>query len=526
MARVLLHTCCGICAGHCVSLLQAQGHEVVLFYSNANIAPASEFERRREAVETLCGHFGTPVIVDKPDHRDWLDRVARGFEREPERGARCPRCFRYSLERAAATARTQGFDFFTTTLTVSPHKYSKTIFEIGKSVDAERFLEVDFKKQDGFKKTNAISRSLDLYRQSYCGCEFSLRDSLIHQRQAENFRARFLSESPEDIALAGSLLRAGTLVAIPTETVYGLAANAFDETAVRNIFSTKGRPFIDPLIVHVHSLEQAETLAEISHPAVKKLADAFWPGPLTLVLPKKKTVPDIVTAGEPTVAVRMPAHPLAQKILRAAEVPLAAPSANPFGYVSPTTAQHVMQSLGARLDYIVDGGACDCGIESTIVFVGETIRILRLGVITQDTLANALGPDFSVELGKGLLEKKAEEADSQNAQIAPGMLKKHYSPRARVELWENEIPRLDASSGKTALVFQKRPESIPVVPGNCDVFWLSEDGEQATVARSIFALLRRLDDSGFSDIRIERSPDDGIGAAVNDRLSRAAAKSQ
>ena len=524
MARVLLHTCCGICAGHCVSLLQSQGHEVVLFYSNANIAPASEFERRLKAVDTLCAHFGVPVIVDTPNHREWLERVARGFEREPERGARCPRCFRYSLERAAQTARERGFDFFTTTLSVSPHKPSKTIFEIGKSVDAERFLEVDFKKQDGFKKTNTISRSLDLYRQSYCGCEFSLRDALAQRRTATPKTAEMLSDHPEDIALAGSLLRAGGLVAIPTETVYGLAANAFDENAVRSIFSAKGRPFIDPLIVHVHSLEQAETLADTTHPAVEKLAKAFWPGPLTLVLPKKATVPDIVTAGEPTVAVRMPVHPVARKILRAAEVPLAAPSANPFGYVSPTTAQHVLQSLGERLDYIVDGGACDCGIESTIVLVGETVRILRLGVITRKDLEKALGTEFSVEIGKGLLEKKAEEAEMQTAQIAPGMLKKHYSPRAKVELWENAIPNLEDATGKTALVFQKRPGSLPALPENATAFWLSEDGNQATVARSVFALLRRLDDAGFSDIRIERSPNDGIGAAVNDRLSRAAAR--
>lgn len=522
MARILLHTCCGICAGHCVSFLQAQGHEVVLFYSNANIAPAAEFERRREAVATLCRHFGIPLITDKPDHRDWLSRAAHGFEREPERGARCPRCFRYSLERAANRAREDGFDFFTTTLTVSPHKSSKIIFEIGKSIDAERFLEVDFKKQDGFKKTNSISRSLNLYRQNYCGCEFSLRDALAHKRNAQPEQAKILEPTPENIALAGSVLRAGTLVAIPTETVYGLAANAFDETALKNIFSTKGRPFIDPLIVHVHSLEQAGTLADISHPAVKKLADKFWPGPLTLVLPKKEIVPGIVTAGEPTVAVRMPSHPTAQEILRAAGVPLAAPSANPFGYVSPTTAQHVLQSLGRRLDFIVNGGACNCGIESTIVLVGDTIRILRLGIITREDLENALKNAFPVEIGKGLLEKKAEDADAASAQIAPGMLKKHYSPRARVSLWQGEIPSADSAGGKTALVFQKRPKHFPETAGSVEFFWLSEDGSQSEVARGVFALLRRLDESGFSHILIERSPEDGIGAAVNDRLSRAA----
>lgn len=524
MARVLLHTCCGICAGHCVSLLKAQGHEVVLFYSNANIAPAAEFERRREAVEALCRHFEISFITDIPDHRDWLERVARGFENEPERGERCPRCFRYSLERAANRAREDGFDFFTTTLTVSPHKPSKTIFEIGKSIDAERFLELDFKKQDGFKKTNSISRSLNLYRQNYCGCEFSLRDALAHKREAATACARMLTDSPEDVALTGSLLRAGTLVAIPTETVYGLAANAFDEAAVKNIFSTKGRPFIDPLIVHVCSLEQAGTLADTSHPAVKKLTDAFWPGPLTLVLPKKGIVPDIVTAGEPTVAVRMPAHPLTQKILCSAGIPLAAPSANPFGYVSPTTAQHVMQSLGERLDYIVDGGDCNCGIESTIVLVGETLHILRPGVITREDLESALGGNFKIEIGKGLLEKKAEDAENASAQIAPGMLKRHYSPRARVELWEGEIPQMALAGKKSALVFQKRPNPAPALLQNCSVFWLSEDGNLSAVARSVFALLRRLDNAGFSRILIERAPDFGIGTAVNDRLSRAAAK--
>lgn len=520
MARILLHTCCGICAGHCIAALLEQGHEVTLFYSNANIAPATEFEKRLEAVKKLCAHFKVPVITDIPDHDDWLEKVARGFENEPERGARCPRCFRYSLERTARKARENNFDYFTTTLTISPHKPSKTLFAIGKSVDATRFLEIDFKKQDGFKKTNAISRTLDLYRQSYCGCEFSLRDSLAGTKKRI---ARILQDSPDDISLAGTLLKNGELVAIPTETVYGLAADAFNEKSVRRIFTTKGRPFIDPLIVHVHSLEQAGTLADISHPAVKKLADSFWPGPLTLVLPKRSNVPDLLTAGEPTVALRMPSHPVTQKILRAAETPLAAPSANPFGYVSPTTAEHVLKSLGERLGYIVDGGACACGIESTIVFVGEKIRILRLGVITREQIASALGNAFSVEIGKGLLEKKAESAENATAQLAPGMLKKHYSPRARVELWEKTVPQLFSSTPKTALVFQMRPKSTNDQPENTNIFWLSENGNAEEVARNVFALLRRLDNAGYEKILIEKSSDPGVGAAVNDRLSRAAA---
>lgn len=173
--KILLHACCGVCASHCVDLLLSRGDEVVLFYSNANIFPHEEFLRRQGGVELLAAHYGVPLVIDAPDHADWRERVARGFEAEPERGARCPRCFRYSLERAAAAMRERGCGFFTTTLTVSPHKPSKLIFEIGKSVDAERFLEIDFKKKDGFKNSLRISSALGIYRQCYCGCEFSMR---------------------------------------------------------------------------------------------------------------------------------------------------------------------------------------------------------------------------------------------------------------------------------------------------------------------------------------------------------------
>lgn len=172
--KILLHTCCGVCAAHCVDLLLSEGHEVALFYSNANIYPHEEFLRRLEGVEKLAAHYKVPLIVDAPDHADWRERAARGFEAEPERGARCPRCFRYSLSRTADAARERGFDGFTTSLTVSRYKPSKVIFEVGKSIDAERFLEMDFKKKDGFKRTMEISAALGIYRQCYCGCEFSL----------------------------------------------------------------------------------------------------------------------------------------------------------------------------------------------------------------------------------------------------------------------------------------------------------------------------------------------------------------
>ncbi len=350
--------------------------------------------------------------------------------------------------------------------------------------------------------------------------------------------AKFLTDSPRDIELAGKLLRAGTLVAIPTETVYGLAANAFDEDAVRRIFLAKGRPFIDPLIVHVATFAQAGIVADTANPAAAKLAERFCPGPLTMVLPKKSCVPQIVTAGEPTVAVRMPRHPLTQKIMASAGVPLAAPSANPFGYVSPTTAQHVQDSLGDKIGYIVDGGSCDCGIESTIVLVGEQIRILRLGAITREEISECLGAP--VALSRGLMETAAEGArgnDGARPQLAPGMLKKHYSPHAQVCLVDNaerEFPplfgevRRSLPREKFAFVFQKRPPKLAGAGGDFasaeNVFWLSESGSAADAARAVFALLRKLDAAGYEKIFIEKCRDTGIGAAVNDRLSRAAAK--
>lgn len=334
--------------------------------------------------------------------------------------------------------------------------------------------------------------------------------------------AEILTATETDIVRAGTLLRGGELVAVPTETVYGLAANAFCEDAVRRIFSAKGRPFIDPLIVHVHSPEQISELADTSHPFVKRLADAFLPGPLTLVLPKKKCVPAIVTAGEPTVAVRMPAHPLMRRVLLAAGVPLAAPSANPFGYVSPTTAQHVQDSLGGRISWILDGGACACGVESTIVLVADKPRLLRPGVITREDLERVLG--VPVETAKGHLEKLAEAGTEESAQLAPGMLKKHYSPRVPVHLFENgTLPEISVGE---AVVFQKRPDAEirEKYAGRTAVFWLSENGSQEEAARNVFALLRRLDGEAFAAVYIEKSPECGIGIAVNDRLFRAAAK--
>lgn len=172
--KILLHTCCAPCASHCAWELLDTGHDVTLFFSNANIAPQEEWQRRLEAVQTLAHHYALPLLVDEPSHADWLAQVASGFEQEPERGMRCERCFRFSLARTYEAALAQRYDAFTTSLTVSPHKFSAMIFQVGKALSDTRFLAVDFKKQNGFKHSLELSEKLGLYRQSYCGCEFSV----------------------------------------------------------------------------------------------------------------------------------------------------------------------------------------------------------------------------------------------------------------------------------------------------------------------------------------------------------------
>lgn len=173
--RLLLHTCCGPCASHCIGVLRELGHDVTLFYSNANIAPAEEYSKRLENVKLLSSCVKVPLIVDETDHGKWLSQVARGFEKEPERGLRCERCFRLSLERTYAAMLKLNFETFTTTLTISPHKHTPTIFAIGRSLDPERFLAINFKKNDGFKHSLELAAQMGLYRQNYCGCEFSMR---------------------------------------------------------------------------------------------------------------------------------------------------------------------------------------------------------------------------------------------------------------------------------------------------------------------------------------------------------------
>ncbi len=321
---------------------------------------------------------------------------------------------------------------------------------------------------------------------------------------------QFLSAASADLQKAAQLLAEGECVALPTETVYGLAADALNPKALAQVFAIKGRPLLDPLIVHVLDVEALKQIAE--YDARLEKISAFWPGPLTVVLRRKSCVPDLVTAGQETVAVRVPAHPLFREVLRLAHRPLAAPSANPFGYVSPTRAQHVRDSLAERCPWIVDGGACEHGLESTIIDLSspERVRLLRPGPITLEALRDKLGA----------IEVVTKIASAQVAQAAPGMLERHYSPATRVELFAHgKFPA--AIEAKSALLLMSRRQNIPA---GAEVFYLSENDSVNEAAANLFDLLRKLDARGFTKIYAELAEPAGLGLAYNDRLTRAAAR--
>lgn len=323
-----------------------------------------------------------------------------------------------------------------------------------------------------------------------------------------------LPASEKGLEIAAGMLRRGETVSIPTETVYGLAANALDDAASRRIFEIKGRPLIDPLIVHLTGLEAASAFAVVN-PAAEALAAAFWPGPLTLILEKTRAIPDLITAGLTSVAIRAPAHPLAQRLLQRLEFPLAAPSANPFGCLSPTLPGHVAASLGHRISAILDGGPCHHGLESTIVDLRDPSRptLLRPGPIDPAALEAVLRrPVFNPSLDR--------QSDAL-PQAAPGMLSKHYSPRAKLLLLPHGQTGGTARQKNTraATVFNRRPSTGLNQEGT---YWLSEDGSPQECARNLFALLHRLDQTGISEIAVELAEEAGIGRAINDRLRRAA----
>jgi L-threonylcarbamoyladenylate synthase len=318
-----------------------------------------------------------------------------------------------------------------------------------------------------------------------------------------------MSVSDAIIADAARRLRSGGLVALPTETVYGLGADALDPRAVARIFEVKQRPFFDPLIVHVPDLDAASALVTRIPPAAVDLARRFWPGPLTLVLEKQPVVPDIVTAGLPTVAIRVPAHPIAQALLRAADCPIAAPSANLFGRISPTTAEHVREQLGSLVDLIVDGGPCGVGVESTVLsLVDSPPVLLRHGGVPSEELEAIVG---SIRL--------PAVSDSSRPMPAPGMLTQHYAPRTPLRIasrWDD----VAADTTVGVLAFQKFDRSRGF--GRVEI--LSSTGDLAEAAANLFAAMRRLDAAGLRMILAEQAPDSGLGRAINDRLQRAAAQ--
>jgi L-threonylcarbamoyladenylate synthase len=302
------------------------------------------------------------------------------------------------------------------------------------------------------------------------------------------------------IARAAALLRAGRLVAFPTETVYGLGGDATNDHAVAAIFAAKARPRFNPLIVHVRDLAEAETLAVFNSPA-RCAAARLWPGPLTLVLPRRPAagVSLLASAGLDTVAIRVPAHPVAQALLREAGRPIAAPSANRSGRVSPTSAMHVAEDLGDEVAMILDDGPTPVGLESTVLDLsGKAPALLRPGAVTFEALTELLGP---VALPGSALPK------------SPGMLASHYAPRLPVR-----VAATDARPGEALLAFG--PDAPP---GFAEVLWLTRSGDLTEAAANLFAMLRRLDRPSFTGIAVMPIPEHGLGRAINDRLRRAGA---
>ncbi len=304
---------------------------------------------------------------------------------------------------------------------------------------------------------------------------------------------------------AAALLREGGLVAFPTETVYGLGANAFDARAVARIFEAKGRPAFDPLIVHVlDEAMLARVAAEISANA-RRAIERFWPGPLTLVLRKTAAIPDIVTSGLPTVAVRMPSDPTARALLERCGVPLAAPSANPFGYLSPTRAEHVARMLGDRVDLILDAGPATYGVESTILMPDPRPVLLRAGAVPVEELEAALGP-----IGRDL--------DDAAAPLVPGRLPRHYSPTTPIRVVDFAgVPSADRAAA-AGLGWREPPQGYALARS------LSPAGDLREAASRFFELLHELDAAGVRRIDVEPVPERGLGLAIADRLRRASAQ--
>lgn len=329
-----------------------------------------------------------------------------------------------------------------------------------------------------------------------------------------------LKDNPQDIKTAAAILKRGGLVGIPTETVYGLAANALNGTAAANIFAAKGRPADNPLIVHIcdfEDLQRFELVSEIPPKAIQ-LANAFWPGPLTIIMPKGKSIPDAVSAGLSTVAVRCPSHETARRLLACTDLPLAAPSANLSGSPSPTTAQHVLNDLNHKIDAVLDGGACAVGLESTVLTLAEeTPRLLRPGGVTLEQMEEIIG---SIEVDSAVLHKLADNA----AAASPGMKYKHYAPKANVVLLKGSdkayirFVNRHASGRTAALCYAEDTKHLRVT-----CFSLGKQNDEKQHAHYLFKALRAIDLHPEIQTVYARCPKaEGIGMAVYNRLIRAA----
>jgi L-threonylcarbamoyladenylate synthase len=343
--------------------------------------------------------------------------------------------------------------------------------------------------------------------------------------------------SAQECAKAIRLLRDGEVVALPTETVYGLAADALNPDAVAKIFEAKERPRFDPLIVHLPNRETLDEIAIVESQLARELMEKFWPGPLTIIFPKREIIPDIVTAGLETVAVRMSTHPVFSEVASVLNRPLAAPSANRFGRISPTTAQHVFDELSGRIPLIVDGGATEHGIESTIVQIADgTIEVLRRGPITNECLSGmSFSPSWSALRAGSQLISHRQDADA-TAISAPGQLPTHYAPRTKLIVVES-LGNFSVPPGKRVGALSFRPVAVTGDPDRprpttaatkastdfAAMRHLSERGDLREAAANFFRMLRELDAENLDLIVAERVPEEGIDAAINDRLTRAAA---
>jgi L-threonylcarbamoyladenylate synthase len=330
------------------------------------------------------------------------------------------------------------------------------------------------------------------------------------------------SEAEKALDRAAQILRVGGLVALPTETVYGLGANALDAAAVGRIFEAKERPSWDPVIVHVSDEKMLEGLVRDVPESARKLMKAFWPGPLTLLLPRTPAVPDAVTAGRPLVGVRMPAHPVALEVIRRAGVPVAAPSANIFGHTSPTTAAHVLADLDGRIDAVLDAGPTEHGVESTVLDPCQSpMMIYRPGAVTSVQIRDTAGAVESFRDG-GMLE-----AQPQTALPSPGVGLRHYAPRARLVLIEGKLGELGAKLAGAVLDLPEErvgvmlPAEVGAPAGAAAVVEWGRWSAPEEMARGLYAGLRALDGEGCTVILCPLPPAEGIGAAIRDRLMKA-----